>query len=200
MTASASGPGAEASGWAGATANTIPTSAIRRVRHPPPDGGSPGAPTARSARPPATASQVPPSTSRVSRRRVCGAPSAVQCASNAATSGQMRERGTIVSTATVSSDSHPVATRRTRRASASASSQEKPAGGDELAPRGRQPRAVPAPVEQQHVERLLEAAHRVGDRGRDAPELVGGRGEASAAVDRVEHGQRIERGQHIQKY
>ncbi len=51
---------------------------------------------------------------------------------------------------------------------------------EQLAPGRREARAMPAPVEQQHVEILLERAHRVGDRRRHAVQLLGGAGEAAA--------------------
>ena len=68
---------------------------------------------------------------------------------------------------------------------------------------GREARAVAAAVEQQHVQIVLEPAHRVGDGGRHAIEFDGGRGKAAAAVDGVENGECLERechSGHIQKY
>jgi hypothetical protein len=55
-----------------------------------------------------------------------------------------------------------------------------------------------APVEQEHVEVILEPADCVGDGGGNAVEFVRGRGEAAAAVYGIEYRQRIERNAHIQ--
>ena len=55
-----------------------------------------------------------------------------------------------------------------------------------------------APIEKQYVEVLLEPPYRVGDGGWDAIELHGGRREAAAAIDRVEHRQCVKRHAHIQ--
>ena len=72
------------------------------------------------------------------------------------------------------------------------------AGVEQRAAGGRELRAMPAPVEQQHVEVVLEPAHRVRDRGRHAVEFHRRRGEAAATVDRVQHRERIEGERHMQ--
>ena len=68
----------------------------------------------------------------------------------------------------------------------------------QLATGGRQPGPVAAPVEQQHVEILLQPAHRVGDCRGHARELLRGGGETPAAVDGIEYDQGFERQRHVQ--
>ena len=60
-----------------------------------------------------------------------------------------------------------------------------------LADRG-QAGAVAAPVEQRHVEILLQFLDGVGDGGRDAVQLVRGGGEAAFAVDGIQNLQGVE--------
>ena len=78
-----------------------------------------------------------------------------------------------------------------RREQAPAFLQQRAAGG-------REPRPMAAAIEEQHIEVVLQPSHRVGDGGRDPIELHRGRGEAAAAIDGIEHRQRIERNPHIQ--
>ena len=106
--------------------------------------------------------------------------------------GQQRVNGTMASSAMRSSPSQPPASSRTRCArSSTAASRWRPSRSS-VSPADVSLRTVAAPVEQQHVELALEAAHRVGDRRRHLVELGGGAGEAAAARDRLDQTQGLE--------
>ena len=77
--------------------------------------------------------------------------------------------------------------------------EQPPAVVEQQAARRREPRAMPAAVEQQHVEVVLELAHRIGDGRGHVVEFDRGAGEAAAPVDGVEHRQRFEASEGIFK-
>ena len=76
------------------------------------------------------------------------------------------------------------------------SGQQDPAFGKQCPAGRRELRAVAPPIEQQQVEVLLHPAYGIGDGGGHVIELERRRREAAAAVDRIQHGQRIEREPH----
>jgi hypothetical protein len=92
--------------------------------------------------------------------------------------------------------SHPVATRYAPfdfvdgDQQAAAVVEQQAAGGSETG-------AVPAAVEQQDVEVVLELAHGVRDGGGDAIEFDGCRGKTAAPVDGVENGECLKRECHM---
>jgi hypothetical protein len=93
--------------------------------------------------------------------------------------------------AIVSWPSQPVATRRTRLATASISHQQAAALHQQLLAGGGELGLARAAVEQQHVERLFELAHAVGQRRRHLAQLTRRAGKAAGAGDGVHHHQGI---------
>ena len=96
----------------------------------------------------------------------------------------------------VSCVSQPVATRRTRLATASISLQQAPALVQQFLAGGGELGLARAAVEQQHVERVLELAHAVGQRRGHLAELARRGGKAAGAGDGVHHRQGFG-GQHV---
>ena len=190
-----------ASGWCGATAKTNVQLAQRSCtldagrRSRPRDA----TPMARSAWPVTSASQVPASTSVRRRRRVAGGSRRLPRGRRGAAErveglAQLEHRGARDHAVDGDRELRLPAggDARTRLATASISLQQARglrcssslAGGGEL-------RLARAAVEQQHVERVLELAHAVGQRRRHLAELARGRGEAAGARDGVHHRQRV---------
>ena len=178
-------------------------------------------PIARSAWPVTSASHVPVRTSVRSRRRVGGADAASASAGAAPARAPTprptptrRSRRPRLHRALGVERAAQVEHRRARDDVVDGDAELRlPAGGDpldavrdrvhlveqaaafveQLAAGGGQRRLARAAVEQQHVERVLELAHVVGQRRRHLAELARRRGEAAAARDRVHHRQRVGR-------
>jgi hypothetical protein len=95
------------------------------------------------------------------------------------------------SAASVSCGSQPVATRLTRLATASISRSSRPPFAQQFRAGGRQARLARAAVEQQHVQRVLDLAHAVGQRAGHQAQLARGCGKAAGAGDGLQHRQGV---------
>ena len=75
--------------------------------------------------------------------------------------------------------------------------QQRPPLVQQQAPRRGETRTVAGAVEQQCVEFGLDLLHGVGQRGWRAPQLFGGAGKRTLAVDGIENGERLQGQRHV---